>query len=178
MQLIEPNMAYQREFADFYRDFAAHDPDNAQYYRSGIDDFHAYVNRLIDESIGRHLQPGWVPCHHFWCIADNGAIAGTIRVRHHINTPMLSEEGGHIGYDVAPAFRRQGYARWMLQQVLPVARQLGIEQALVTADEDNQASRKVIEANGGKLEAVIKGKILCDRIARYWVPCFFDEQPI
>ena len=35
---------------------------------------------------------------------------------------------------------------------LPVARSLGIDQALLTCDQDNLASRKVIEANGGVLE--------------------------
>ncbi|GGY56107.1 acetyltransferase [Bacterioplanes sanyensis] len=175
MKLIEPNLAYEQEFADFYQDFFGHDRKNATYYQQGVDDFPAYVKKLNDEAVGKNLQPGYVPCDHFWCIADNGAIAGAIRVRHHINTPLLSKEGGHIGYDVAPSYRRQGYAAWMLQQVLPVARQLGIEEALITADAENFASRKVIERNGGRLEAVINAEILCDRIARYWVPCIFDE---
>ncbi len=175
MKLIEPNLAYEQEFADFYQDFFGQDRKNAAYYQQGVDDFPAYVKKLNDEAVGKNLQPGYVPCDHFWCIADSGAIAGAIRVRHHINTPLLSKEGGHIGYDVAPSYRRQGYAAWMLQQVLPVARQLGIEEALITADAENLASRKVIERNGGRLEAVINAEILCDRIARYWVPCIFDE---
>lgn len=40
----------------------------------------------------------------------------------------------------------------MLREVLPVAASLGIEKALITCDVDNEASRRVIEANGGVLE--------------------------
>ena len=39
----------------------------------------------------------------------------------------------------------------MLRAALPVAARLGIDPALVTCDVANIASRKVIEANGGRL---------------------------
>lgn len=175
MKLIEPNLAYQQQFSIFYHDFAQNDPSNAEYYREGVDDFPRYVRRLTDEALGRNLRDDYVPCNHYWCVSSSNEIAGIIRVRHRIDTPMLSQEGGHIGYDVAPSFRRRGYASWMLQQALPIALHLGIERALVTADEENIASRKVIENNGGQLESIRDAKILCDRVARYWVPCEVAE---
>jgi len=52
----------------------------------------------------------------------------------------------------------------MLAAALPVARSLGIDPALLTCDEDNIASRKVIEASGGMLVDNRHGKL------RYWVP--------
>jgi predicted acetyltransferase len=52
----------------------------------------------------------------------------------------------------------------MLAAVLPVARSLGIDRALLTCDEDNLASHRVIEANGGVLEGGSGGKV------RYWIP--------
>ncbi|MGD0065338.1 MAG: hypothetical protein ABSB76_18045 [Streptosporangiaceae bacterium] len=58
----------------------------------------------------------------------------------------------------------RGHATAMLAAALPVARSLGITRALLTSDEDNLASRKVIEANGGVLEDKSSGKV------RYWVP--------
>ena len=51
----------------------------------------------------------------------------------------------------------------MLAAALPVARSLVIDPALLTCHDDNIASRKVIEANGGTLEDNRRGK------ARYWV---------
>jgi predicted acetyltransferase len=52
----------------------------------------------------------------------------------------------------------------MLAAALPVARGLGIDLVLVTCDEENIASRRVIEANGGVLEDKSGVKL------RYWVP--------
>lgn len=52
----------------------------------------------------------------------------------------------------------------MLAAALPVAYGLGIDPALLTCDEDNVASRKVIEANGGVFEDTRSGR------RRYWVP--------
>jgi predicted acetyltransferase len=51
----------------------------------------------------------------------------------------------------------------MLAAALPCARALGIESALITCDQDNIGSRRVIEANGGVLAYEGEG------IRRYWV---------
>jgi hypothetical protein len=49
--------------------------------------------------------------------------------------------------------RREGWVpAAMLQAGLPVANRLGIDPALITCDVDNEASRKVIEGNGGILD--------------------------
>ncbi|MFI6992729.1 GNAT family N-acetyltransferase [Nonomuraea wenchangensis] len=52
----------------------------------------------------------------------------------------------------------------MLGAALPIARALGIGEALVMCDLSNVASRRVIEANGGRLIDVTERK------RRYWVP--------
>ena len=52
----------------------------------------------------------------------------------------------------------------MLAQALPLAAKLGIDPVLVTCDDDNTASRKVIEANGGVFEDQRGVKL------RYWIP--------
>jgi hypothetical protein len=69
----------------------------------------------------------------------------------------------------------------MLAAALPVARSLGVDPALLTCDEDNTASRKVIEANGGVVEdngGVVEDKrdgkppLLGTNVVRYaWQPC-------
>jgi predicted acetyltransferase len=76
----------------------------------------------------------------------------------------LREYGGHVGYEVRPTARRQGHATRMLREVLPHVRALGIESALLTCDEDNVASARVIVAAGGVLEDRRGVKL------RYWVP--------
>lgn len=107
-------------------------------------------------------RPGWVPCTTWWWI-DGETWLGRIALRHRLTAHLL-EVGGHIGYDVRPSARRQGYATAMLRAVLPFARELGIEEALLTCDTDNEASRRVIEVNGGRLEDERAGKL------RFWVP--------
>jgi predicted acetyltransferase len=51
----------------------------------------------------------------------------------------------------------------MLRESLPMARELGIESALLTCTPDNTGSRKVIESCGGVLEDVRDGQM------RFWV---------
>ena len=48
--------------------------------------------------------------------------------------------------------------------MLPLCADLGIDPVLVTCDEDNLPSRRVIESNGGVYEDSREGK------RRYWVP--------
>jgi predicted acetyltransferase len=88
---------------------------------------------------------------------------GRVAIRHDL-TPALLELGGHIGYFVRPSARRRGYATQMLSQSLPIAARLGIDPALLTCDEDNEVSRRVILAAGGELEDERHGKL------RFWVP--------
>lgn len=58
---------------------------------------------------------------------------------------------GHIGYSVVPWKRQRGYATRALQLLLPHARAEGLPYVELTTDADNLASRRVIEANGGRL---------------------------
>ncbi|MFI9385685.1 GNAT family N-acetyltransferase [Kutzneria sp. NPDC052558] len=102
-----------------------------------------------------------VPCTTWWW-CEGTTYLGRIALRHEL-TERLRVKGGHIGYDVRPTARRRGHATAMLAAVLPKAQELGLAQVLITCDEDNEPSRRVIEANGGVLE--FRG----DGIRRYWV---------
>ena len=93
-------------------------------------------------------------------------IVGMIDLRHRLND-FLAEYGGHIGYSVRPDERRKGYAKRMLALVLEEARGRGISRVLITCDDDNVASARTIEANGGVFErtACLDGEVL----RRYWI---------
>lgn len=125
------------------------------------DGFATYTAALRSQAWGENLPPGFVPSTTLWWV-DGTAYLGRLAIRHEL-TDLLREVGGHIGYDVRPSARLQGHATAMLRAALPVARELGIACALITCDVDNVASRKVIEANGGKFEDERHGKL------RYWV---------
>ena len=102
-----------------------------------------------------------VPSDHWW-IVEGDDIVGFVAVRHRLNDYLL-ERGGHIGYSVRPSRRRQGHASRALALALERARELGIDRALVTCSDDNAASARTIEKNGGVLEDVVDG------VRRYWI---------
>ncbi|MDR9828980.1 GNAT family N-acetyltransferase [Vibrio sp. FNV 38] len=170
-KLVKPSIDLQAEFEEFYTDFVLHDAKNAEYYSEGSIDFQSYVKRLTDEAVGINLRQGYVPCSHFWFVDSNSSILGVIRIRHNIDNEFLSLEAGHIGYDIAPSYRKQGHGSKMLEFALAIANDLGIVRALITADEDNVASRQVIENNGGEFEKIVTGKVFPEPLARYWVCC-------
>ena len=58
---------------------------------------------------------------------------------------------GHVGFSVVPWKRQRGYATRALQLLLPQAGEEGLSYIELTTNSDNIASRRVIEANGGKL---------------------------
>ncbi|ASA58299.1 GNAT family N-acetyltransferase [Vibrio gazogenes] len=171
MELVVPSQTFQSAFEYFYEDFAQSDVENAEYYLEGKTDFSQYVQRLSEEAAGINLREGYVPCSHFWLVDRSTSILGAIRVRHHIDNDFLALEAGHIGYDIAPSHRGKGYGKLMLKLALSKAADLGIERVLLTADEDNLASRGVIEANGGEFEKVVMGKVFPGPLVRYWINC-------
>lgn len=127
-----------------------------------IDWLCATRNLLKEEN----CPPQWVPATQFVCVrAADRRIVGMIQVRHRFND-YLAEYGGHIGYSVRPDERRKGYAIWMLAHVLPEARKIGLDRVLVTCDDDNEGSRRTIEANGGVFER--KTELEGDILRRYW----------
>ena len=98
-------------------------------------------------------------------VGDN-RIVGMIDLRHRLND-FLAEYGGHIGYSVRPDERHKGYAKAMLRMVLKEAKARGLQRVLITCDDDNVASARTIEANGGVFErkASLDGEVL----RRYWI---------
>lgn len=99
-------------------------------------------------------------------LTDN-KIVGIIDFRHHIDHPILSVWGGHIGYSVRPDERRKGYAKEMLRQNLKNCKNYGLDKVLITCNCDNIASEKTIIANGGEFEKEIS--VDGDRLKRYWI---------
>lgn len=98
---------------------------------------------------------------YYW-IAEGEELVGFLNLRHTLNDFLL-EVGGHIGYSVKPSARGRGHARAALRLALDEAARLGLDRVLVTCDDDNEASRRTIEGNGGVLEDVRDAKM------RFWI---------
>lgn len=120
------------------------------------EDFDGYVASC------QGVRQRWdVPFSTYWYVAGEHYL-GTLAIRHEL-TPALLVEGGHIGYHVSPAWRRQGHATRMLAVGLAEARRLGLTRVLLTCDPDNEPSRKVIMTNGGRLDETLGAEL------RYWI---------
>ena len=115
---------------------------------------------------GINLPDRWVASTFLGAFVD-GELVGRIDVRHELND-FLTNFGGHIGYCVRPGHRRRGYATEILRQGLAVARDEGAERVLVTCDEHNAPSARVIERNGGVLDDVRERPDGPAR-RRYWI---------
>ena len=171
-QLVLPTVTVRESFLDAMDEFVAEGAKDSQtaawigdwselwHEPAAFEEFVAEV--IADAEEDRPRLARFVPCTTLWWI-DGDDYLGRLAIRHRLNEFLL-DVGGHIGYDVRPSARRQGHATAMLLAALPWARDLGIERALVTCDDDNVASIRVIEAAGGELEDVRGVK------RRYWVP--------
>ena len=128
--------------------------------------FARWVGRLLREGdTSVPLAEGRVHASYWW-ITEDDSYLGTISLRHTLNDFLL-RAGGHIGYGIRPSARGRGLASWALRSVLPHARALGLDQVLVTCDETNPASARVIEKAGGVLEDVRETELGLTR--RYWI---------
>ncbi len=128
--------------------------------------FEIFVKSLKDNSKGLNLPAGYVPSTTLWLIDDDEVI-GRIRIRHYL-TEQLKQNGGHIGYYIRPSKRNMGYGNRILQLGLMETKKLGIKKALLTCENSNLGSIKIIESNGGILDDTQErdGK---EKLRRYWI---------
>jgi predicted acetyltransferase len=114
-----------------------------------IDEAEAYLRRIKHYQHVAGLPIGFVPAGVDWLV-DAGEFIGHVSVRHGLSA-ALERRGGHLGYAVRPSKHGRGYGSELLKRVLPHVRNLGVQKALVTCDNDNAASRKIIEKHRGVL---------------------------
>ena len=83
-------------------------------------------------------------------LMEANMVIGCIQIRHQpshsIDVPANMES--HIFYEIDPAYRGKGFGRKILELGPQEAKKLGLNEVMVTCDEDNLPSKKIIEANG------------------------------
>lgn len=168
--LVRPSVAYKESFLEGLREFQA----EGRYYQAEkperlAQEFENFVQKLLGLADKAKVAPGWVAESIFWLVEKNEFV-GRISIRHELNDRLLLW-GGHIGYEIRPSKRGQGYGREILRLGLEKAKELGLSKVLVTCDADNTGSRKIIEHNGGQLENEVevemRGELSKKR--RYWI---------
>ena len=167
MQLILPDRRYEASYQ------TAHD----EYTALGVTQYPLSNPRAADifakfeqYRLGYNLKPGRVPATYLWLVEGDEFLAEAC-IRHTL-TGSLLQYGGHIGYGVRASRWNQGYGTQLLALTLAYARDtLALHRILVTCNDDNVGSARVIEKNGGILENrvvnTIDGQPIVTR--RYWI---------
>ena len=105
----------------------------------------------------KNIEPSekLVPAGEYFLVDETNRIIGMSNIRFCLNE-NLKKVGGHIGYPIRPSERGKGYNKINLYLALKVCKEKEIKDAILTADENNFASWKTMEALGGELVEKIK----------------------
>lgn len=158
----EQVMAYRKEF------LAIDSRMDGTCALNEYDDFDAWLANVRRYSSPETTPDGKVPSTQYLALDENEHLVGMVNLRHCLNDYLL-EFGGHIGYSVRPADRKNGYAIQMLKLALGEAKALGIDRVRIACDRYNIASAKTIQANGGVLDGERYDPQDSTLTQRYWI---------
>lgn len=100
----------------------------------------------------------------FYFAIENNKIVGHGSIRINPESDENYMIYGHIMYGVVPSKRKLGYGTEICRLLIEKAKKLGIEKIIITCNEDNVASKKIIMNNNGEFfESVIdiEGNQIC-----------------
>ena len=171
LYLIKPTMAYAEQIMDIRREIFETDGENGFDGCSSLQNYgtaEGWLDHLARFEDPATVPAGYVPSTTYLAVrAEDDRVVGIIDLRHHIDHPILSVWGGHIGYSVRPADRGHGYAKEMLRLNLENCRARGMKKVLITCHRGNIASEKTILANGG----IFDGEVSLEdgTVHRFWI---------
>jgi predicted acetyltransferase len=161
MRLILPSIKYKKEYLKALKEGLKETQETRLDQPKKNQSFNDFIKTLREKSQGINLPQGYVPATTLWLI-DKNKFIGKVSIRHKLNKKLLNH-GGHIGYYVRPSKRRMGYGSKILKLSLKKASKIGISKVLLTCDQDNLASKKIIEKNQGILKKEVSGE------CHYWI---------
>ena len=151
--LIEPEEKYLKSYKEAYLEYEINNIDD--YHFSDGDVFTKFDNYKYE----RNLKENRVGAHFYWLVDDErDYFIGEISIRHRLND-ALERYGGHIGYGIRCGEWNKGYGTLLLKCALKKAFELGLDNILITCDDDNIGSYRVMEKNGFKLRDKIENSI-------------------
>jgi predicted acetyltransferase len=162
--LKKPDYRYIDALIDMSKDYIQN--KEPFYNFKNVDDAYKRIDNDKDYEIGI-VPVGNLPGFTFWFFL-NDIFVGTSRLRPILNE-RFNQKGGNIGYDVRPSYRKKGIGTEVLRITMNKAKEIGLKKVLITCDDSNIGSIKVIEKNGGKLINIIDFEEEKSIIRRYEV---------
>ena len=166
--LVKPNLSYADEITKYKEESLKESPlINGLAGLNRFSSIEDWLEELKKRSSEATVPEGLVPSSTYLGVREkDNYIVGMIDIRHYLNE-YLTQVGGHIGYGVRKTERNKGYAKQMLKLALEKCKELKIKKVLITCDEDNIASEKVILSANAKFEDIrcIDG----ENKKRFWI---------
>lgn len=153
IRLIEPCSCYLESYIEAYDEYEKNDINTYWFSDArSTDIFEKFENYKLE----KHLKPNRVGADYYWFVdEDKNYFIGEIVIRHQL-TDDLKRYGGHIGYGIRYNEWNKGYGTKMLQLSLEKVETFNFGEILITCDDDNIASYKVMEKNG----FILKDKVI------------------
>jgi predicted acetyltransferase len=170
LKLVKPTAQYKQTFLEGLIEFQQE--KLAWIMDLNTDDLKNDFQKFVDGELTKKTlwtAPPYVDETELWAILGETYV-GRVSIRHELND-TLRIMGGHIGYDTRPSFRGRGIASLMLKIALTIAYGMGITEALITCNDDNLPSIRVIEKNGGVLKEIKLQSPNGPLKRYYWIPC-------
>ena len=166
--LVEPDLSYADEIIKYKEESLEESPIiNGSAGLDRLSSIEIWFEELKKRSCEDTVPKGLVPSSTYLGVREkDNYIVGMIDIRHYLNE-YLTQVGGHIGYGVRKTERNKGYAKQMLKLALEKCKELKIKKVLITCDEDNIASEKVILSANAKLEDI--RNVDGENKKRFWI---------
>lgn len=169
IELVVPSVEY---FSSYVEAIKEYEQNNVQSYGFSNPNQCDIFDKFQRYRTGNNIPENRVPSNYFWLI-ENGEFIGEVSIRYKLTDELL-RCGGHIGCGVRYSKWNKGYGTELLHQALLKAKSMNLHDVLITCNDDNIGSSKIIEKNGGLLENKLKNMVDGKQILirRYWVHIF------
>lgn len=171
IELVKPTIEYKAQVLAYKKDFIDH---GEKIYGSGglarAKSYEEWLDIVRKQENPKTCPKGRVPATQFLVVrTEDDKVVGMLNIRHRLDD-YLKTYGGHIGGSTISTERRKGYARSALVRALEECKALGIKKVLITCDEYNIGSIKVLESIGAKLEKKVVDEDGEGYILHYTIP--------
>ena len=166
VKFILPTAEHESDILDYIKEH-----DNFREPCLGFASFNnygAWLEQQIRRRENLNLEPNEFPSTLYLAFNEFNQLIGLTNFKTALPEELLRHIG-HIGYAIRPTQRGKGYATELLRESFPLAKSMGLNKVLITCNESNAASAKVIEKNNGVFENNLYVENDKITVKRFWI---------